>query len=89
MANFVVEFPHSTQTCLHELDDLKSQSPDLLPRINWGCMAGKHNGWAMVEAGSKSDVLNMLPTSIRGEVDITEVNKFTPDQIESMHRMAA
>ncbi len=52
-------------------------------------MAGKHDGWAMVQAADRSEVRNMVPVALRDQVTITEVNKFTPDQIQQMHRMAA
>ena len=89
MANFVMEFPHTQQMCMQELDDLAAKNPDLLSKINWGCMGGNHTGWTTVEVGNEEEARNMLPPELRDNVRIAEVNKFTPDQIRSMHEMAA
>lgn len=89
MANFMIEMPHSDQQCLAALDQLAEQSTELLNNTWWSCMAGKHDGWAMVQAADRSEVRNMVPVALRDQVTITEVNKFTPDQIQQMHRMAA
>lgn len=89
MANFMIEMPHTNDQCMRELDEMAESGRDLLNKTYWGCMAGSHTGWAMVEAGSESDVWNMVPAAIRDEVNIVEISKFTPDQIREMHKMAA
>jgi hypothetical protein len=50
-------------------------------------MAGQHVGWATVDAGSESEARNMVPAVVRNKARITPVNKFTPHQIESFHKM--
>lgn len=89
MANFMIEMPHTPQQCMQALNQMVEESSELLDKTWWGCKAGKHTGWAMVDTESRSDARNMVPLSMRNQVSITEVNKFTPDQIRQMHRMAA
>lgn len=89
MSQFMIEFPHTQDNCLRMLDDLSMNNPDLLSRVNWGCMAGNHTGWAMVEAESAADALNMVPIGLRDSVRLTEMSRFTPDQIRDFHLKAA
>jgi len=89
MANFLIEMSHTPQQCMQDLDQMVEHSPELLKNTSWGCMAGNHTGWAMVEAGNESDAQNMVPPAIRDQVKITEVQKLTADQIRAMHQMAA
>ena len=89
MMNFMIELPHTADQCMHALDEMEESGRDLLDNTFWGCMAGNHTGWAMVEAMNESDVWNMVPPAVRDDVNIIEVSKFTSEQIRSMHKMAA
>ena len=84
---YLIESPHSKDECLQALDEVLERGPRFLAQFDWGCMAGQHTGWATVEAGSESEARNMVPTVVRSKARIVAVNKFTPDQIESFHKM--
>lgn len=86
MAKFLVESPHTKEECLEALDELKDENPKLLDKMEFGCMSGEHTGWATVEAGSESEVRQMIPKVVREKAHIVEVNKITPEQIESFHQ---
>ncbi len=88
MPQFMVEMPHSREQCMEALDEV-AQNPELLAKTEWGCMTGNHTGWATVEAGSESDIRNMAPAALRDQLQITQVQKLSPDQIRAMHGMAA
>jgi len=88
MAQFMVEMPHTREQCMEALDEI-AQNPELLAKTEWGCMAGNHNGWAVVEAPSESDIRNIAPAALRDQLQITEVQKLSAEQLKSMHEMAA
>ena len=86
MAKYLVEAPHTEANCLEALDEIVATDTQLLDKFQWGCSAGVHNGWAIVEAESESAVRETLPASRRDEWGVTAVTKFTPEQIEAYHQ---
>lgn len=85
--HFMVEVPHvnDKEACLKALDEAKAQGPEYLSKFSWGCMSGNHTGYAMFDAESESEVKNLIPKSLRDKAKVMPVDKFTPDQIASMH----
>jgi hypothetical protein len=84
---YFIESPHSKEECLQALDEVLARGPQFLAQFDWGCMGGQHVGWATVDAGSESEARNMVPAVVRNKARIIPVNKFTPNQIESFHKM--
>jgi len=84
---YLIESPHTKEECLQALDETLARGPQALAQFDWGCMAGQHVGWATVNAGSESEARNMVPSVVRDKARIVAVNKFTPSQIESFHKM--
>jgi hypothetical protein len=85
MAQYFVESSHTKQECLRALDETVAKGADVLGKFSWGCMAGEHTGYAIVEAESESVVQNMIPTFLRDRAHIVKVGKFTPEQIKAYH----
>jgi len=86
MAQYLIESAHTPAECLQALDDVSAQGEDMLAKYNWGCMAGDHRGWVLVEADSESAARSMVPSNVRSKARITKVNKFTRKEIESFHK---
>ena len=86
MAKYVVEAPHTPEECSKALDEILAKDPKLLDKFVWGCMQGVHTGWAYIDAKSKGEVSAMIPKSVQSKAKITEVSKFTPEQIRSSHK---
>ena len=84
--HFLVELKHTPEECLADLDRMSADAPKFLDRIEWGCMAGDHTGYAIIAAESEEAVRNMLPAADRDKARIVAVNKFTIDQIRSFHK---
>ncbi|MDI6858343.1 MAG: hypothetical protein QME71_08530 [Dehalococcoidia bacterium] len=82
---YIIESRHTPQECLRALDDVLERGPEVLDRFEWGCAKGEHTGWALVEAGSESEVRDMIPESVLDRTRIVEVSKFTPEKIKSLH----
>ncbi len=85
MARFLLQAPHTEEECTKALDSIMGQSEALLGRFDWGCEAGEHVGWCIVEAQDDSTALMLLPSTIRDDARATRLNKFTSDEVRSFH----
>ena len=85
MARFLIEAPHTPEDCVDALDSIMSFSEYLLGRFDWGCKAGEHVGWAVLEAQDEATARMLLPTSIRHEAKATLLNKFSMSDVKSFH----
>ena len=87
MAKFMVEMPHTSAECLQALDEISEHSATLLPKANWGCMAGVHNGWAVVDANNEAEVRQLVASPLmQKNARITKLSSFTRQDIESFHK---
>lgn len=84
-SRFLVTDHHTKEECLKALDDVKAVGTKLLSKCDWGCMAGDHTGYVIVEAKDETAVRKLIPASWSG-AKIVKLNKFTPEQIESFHK---
>lgn len=84
---FLLESKHTEAECLKALDEIAAENPKLLDKCWLGCGSGNHTGWATVEAQNESEARNQLPSSLRGNAKVTEVGKYTVEQIQSFHKM--
>jgi hypothetical protein len=83
---YLIELPHTKESCLAALDRINDLGPQTLERWSFGCSDGNHTGYALVDADSLSEALNVVPDSDRKTVKIRKLNKMTPEQIASYHR---
>ena len=83
-SRFLVTAPHTKEECLKALDDVKAVGTKLLSKTDWGCMAGDHTGYVILEAKDEAAVKRMIPASW-SDARIVKLNKFTVKEIESFH----
>ena len=50
---------------------------------DWGCEAGVHCGWLIVELESRDEALRIVPPELRPQARIIQLNRFTREQITS------
>ncbi len=88
MAQYLIKLPHTEAECLKALDEIAEKGSQLLPKIYWGCSAGDHTGYAIVDAKSASAAKEMVgaPT-VRAKASVIEVKKHTVEEIASFHKM--
>lgn len=84
--HFMIEIPHTKEQCMQMLDEIKGQTPEMLNKMEWGCMDNNHIGYAVVEATNKDEALKMLPVQERKMAKITKLDKFSVQQIEDLHK---
>lgn len=90
MARYMIESPHKPEECLKALDEELAKGKDILDKFEFGCKAGDHTGYALVDANTRNDALNKyVPKFIQEKARIVEVGKFTPEMIKSFHSKAA
>jgi hypothetical protein len=89
MKRYLVETPHKGEDCLKALDEELAIGPKVLGKFEYGCMAGDHTGYAIIDAKTREDAMKTVPTFLQGSAKIVEVAKFTPEMIRSFHQKAA
>ena len=89
MKRYLIQTPHKAADCLRALDEELAIGPDVLGKFDYGCMAGDHTGYAIIDANTREDAVKIVPTFLQKKVRVVEVAKFTPDMIRSFHKKAA
>ena len=84
-SKYLVIAPHTAESCLDALDDIKAHDEALLKKVDWGCAAGDHTGYITVEADSDKAALQTLPEKTRAGARAVKLVKFTPEQIRQFH----
>lgn len=88
MARYIIQATHTPEQCLKGLDDIVAQGPGEIERYDFGCAVGDHSNhvcFCTAEADSEAAVRSMLPRGIRDIAKVTEVGKFTAEQVKSFH----
>jgi hypothetical protein len=88
MPLFEIESPHTKEECAGELQELQSKK-EVLNKFVWGCSTGNHTAWALVEAQNENAARDLVPKTVRSKAKVTQVQKFTPEQIKDMLKMHA
>ncbi len=89
MKRYLVQTPHNAEDCLKALDEELAKGPEVLGKFDYGCMAGDHTGYAIIDANTREDAVKIVPTFLQSKARIVEVGKFTPEMIRSFHQKAA
>jgi len=87
MSSFLVISPHTPEECLSTLDEVSSISKGALDKWYWGCMAGDHTGYEIVQAESETLALQAVPVDIRAKAHAMKLNRFSAEQVTSFHQM--
>lgn len=85
MDRYHIESPHTAEECLRALDAVMAKGTDVLSQYDWGCKAGDHTAYAVVEGDSEADVRKELPFFLAGKARIVKLTRFTADQVCELH----
>jgi hypothetical protein len=83
---YFVMAPHTKESCMKVLDELKSKGEDHLSKYKFGCMAGDHTSYAFLKAPSEEALRKMLPADVLANAKIQKVDVITAKQIEEFHK---
>ena len=88
MDRYMIELPHTDAECLQALDEISEHNSTLLSKANWGCMAGVHNGWAIVDASDEAAARKQVASPLmQSKARITKLSTFTQQDIAGFHKM--
>jgi len=89
MPLYLVKSRHSAGNCLRALDEQLAQGSRSLEEFVYTCGDGEHAGYAVVEANSRSEAMNVLPEILREEATVWKADRFTSDDIRAFHAKAS
>ena len=74
MDRFLIESTHTAHDC--KLAVKLIQSAGYPNNFDWGCKAGVHTGWAMIEVENAAQALGVVPALMRDKAKVVKLNKF-------------
>jgi hypothetical protein len=86
---YMITTPHTKEECLRTLDEQLAKGPEILKKFSYGCMAGDHTGYALVDVKNEMEARTLVPGFLINKARIVEVKEFTPEAIRLMHTKAA
>jgi hypothetical protein len=86
---YMIETPHTKEECLQALDEQLAKGPETLKTTFYGCKAGDHTGYALVDVRNEKEARELVPSFLIGKARIFEVDTFTPEMIKAFHTKAA
>jgi hypothetical protein len=87
MDRYLIETPHAREECLDLIKVLNAQG--YLWNFDWGCKAGVHSGWAIIEAENEAQARLAVPPLVRSRARIVKLNKFDGSTIKDCERPEA
>ena len=86
MPQFMIEVPHSAEkrACLNAIHVFLKTGSHYLTHCEWGCMDGEHKAWITVETNTKEEALRIVPPAFRADAKVTQLNRFSLEQVESI-----
>jgi hypothetical protein len=88
MQRYMIEVAHehTYADCVRVLDTFLTYGSHFVTHADWGCMAGDHTAWVIIEATDEAEARQVLPPVFRPKAKVVKLNKFTPEQIREMRR---
>jgi hypothetical protein len=83
MERYLIESPHELKDCALMLQQLKAMG--YLHYFDWGCKAGVHTGWAVIEAEGEDLARLVVPPLVRSQARVVRLNKFSPEEVDALH----
>jgi hypothetical protein len=83
MERFLIETPHTAEDCGALVEEVHAQG--YLANFDWGCRAGVHTGWVIIEAESEAQARMAVPPLVRKQARITRLNKFDAGEVTLLH----
>jgi hypothetical protein len=84
MDRYMIETPHTAEECLDLITVLNAQG--YLWHFDWGCKAGVHSGWAIIEAENDAEARLAVPPLVRSRARVVRLNKFDDRTIEDCEK---
>jgi len=85
MPRFLIELSHGNEykACTQALQALERAGSHLVTNADWGCKAGVHRGWLIVELDSRAEAEMMVPSEFRQDARVVQLNRFSKEEVVS------
>jgi hypothetical protein len=83
MNRYLIESTHLDKDCHHVVEQFMYYG--FINNFDWGCEAGVHSSWAIVEAANESEALLTIPSMLRSKARAIRLSKFTPEMVQAHH----
>ena len=86
MPRFFIEVPHegTKEACVKAIRVFLETGSHFLTNAEWGCKDREHKAWFIIDVDSKEETRNIVPPVFRRDAKITELARFTMDDIKTM-----
>jgi hypothetical protein len=83
---YLVKIQHTPEQCMKVMNGIGAKGSAYLSEFRFGCMSGDHTAYAFLKGSSEEAVLKTLPADVQSMAKIEKVDKYTPEQLEKMHK---
>jgi hypothetical protein len=83
MDRYLIETPHEVEECTMLFSQLRAMG--YLYHFDWGCQAGVHSGWAIIEAENAQQAQLAVPSLVRHKARVIKLNRFDPADENMTH----
>lgn len=80
MDRFLIESPHEAGDCKNLIKSIYALG--YMHNCDWGCDAGVHTAWLIIEAENKSQALLVVPPMLRSKARAIKLVKFDPEIVK-------
>ncbi len=84
MNRYLVKSIHTEEECHHVLEQFVFYG--YIMNFDWGCQAGVHSCWAIVETEDEHQALLTVPAFIRAKARAIRLTKMTPEMLQVNHK---
>ncbi len=83
MDRYLIETPHTAQECFLLVKQVHAMG--YLHHFDWGCKAGEHCGWAIIEAENEKQARLAVPPLVHAKARVIKLTRFDAGQVKSLH----
>ncbi|HRQ37064.1 MAG TPA: hypothetical protein PLD25_04010 [Chloroflexota bacterium] len=80
MNRYIIESPHEAEECERILRDVLAMG--YIHHFEWGCKAGDHTGWAIVEVENINQARAIVPPLVRPRARIVPLTRWFAEDFE-------
>ncbi|HEY5670399.1 MAG TPA: hypothetical protein VIS10_10405 [Anaerolineales bacterium] len=80
MDRYLIETPHTDEDCQRLIDNVYAMG--YIYHFDWGCDAGVHCGWAIIEAEDEEQARLAVPSLVRNKARVIKLKKYTPETLD-------
>jgi len=86
MFRYLIESPHTGEECLEIVKQVIAAG--YATHFEWGCTAGTHKGWVILEAETEAQALLVVPAIVRSKAKVYRLNHFSELDVVPLHKPA-